>query len=545
MKLGKLKRLCAVALTVVLSSSLVVGCSSSDAAENSQKIIYNLGEDPKTVDPQLNTASGAGNIILNTFEGLMRLDKDNKPAAGIAESYTMSEDGLVYTFKLRDAKWSDGKAVTAEDFKYAWMRALDKNTGAGYASKLYYIKGAEAFNKGTGKAEDVAIKVVDEKTLEVTLDTPTSYFLELTAFPTYMPVRKDIVEANGEAWATKPETYISNGPFKMTAWNMKDSIVVSKNENYWNKDAVKLESVEYKMVAEATTAYAEFKSGRFDMIDAVPPAEIENALNAKHAEVFTEFATYFLVLNVNNDKSGALNKDAVKALQNPKFRQALSIAIDREGIVNNVTKGQQKPAYSFVPPGIPTPSGDFASKKYFDTKPNIEEAKKLLAEAGYPNGQGLPTFTFLINSEGAHAQVAQYLQSAWKELGINVEIQQQEFKVFLTTRKEGKFMIGRHGWSGDYLDPTTFLDMWRVGDGFNEAGYNNANYDKILKDAKKETDPGKRFELLKQAEDMLMADMPVIPLYYYTKVRAISDKIKDLHVSPTGKVDFINAYKAN
>lgn len=545
MKLGKLKRLCAVALSVVLSASLVVGCSTSDATDANQNLIYNLGEDPKTVDPQLNTSSGGGNIILNAFEGLTRMDKDGKPAKGIAEDWTISEDGLVYTFKLRDAKWSDGTAITAEDFKYSWLRALDKKTGAEYASKLYYIKGAKEYNLNGGKAEDVAIKVVDEKTLEVTLETPTAYFLELTAFPTYMPVKKDVVEANGDAWATKPETYVSNGPFKMTAWTMKDSIVLSKNENYWNKDAVKLDSVEFKMVAEDTSAYAEFKSGRFDMIQAVPPAEIENAIKDKHAEVFTEFATYFLILNVNNDKTGTLNKDAVKALQNPKFRKALSAAIDREGIVNEITKGHQQPAFSFVPPGVVTPSGDFADKKYFDTKANMEEAKKLMAEAGYPNGQGLPTFTFLINSEGAHAQVAQYLQSAWKELGVNVEIQQQEFKVFLTTRKEGKYMIARHGWSGDYTDPTTFLDMWRKQDGFNEVGYNNPAYDKLLEDAKVETDAAKRFELLRKAEDMLMEDMPIIPLYYYTKVRAISTNVKDLIISATGKVDFVNAYKAN
>ncbi|MGL4774739.1 MAG: peptide ABC transporter substrate-binding protein [Clostridium sp.] len=534
----KLKKLCALALTVVLSASVVAGCGSSASADNKDTIIYNLGEDPKTIDPQLNTASGAGNIILNTFEGLMRMDENNKPKEGIAESYTMSEDGLVYTFKLKQTKWSDGKELTANDFKYAWTRALDPKTGAEYASKLYYIKGGEAFNQGKGSAEDLGIKVIDNYTLEVTLENPTAYFLELLAFPTYMPTRQDIIEANGDAWATKPETYIGNGPFKLTQWTNKDAIVIEKNENYHNKDVVKLNKVEYKMVAEATTAYAEFKSGRFDMIDSIPPAEIENALKEGHAEIFTEFATYFLLLNQANN-TGSLNPEAVKALNNPKFRKALSVAIDREGIVNNVTKGGQKPATGFVPPGVP----GYENKKYLEANGNIEEAKKLMAEAGYPEGKGLPTFTFLINSEGSHAAVAQYLQDAWKQIGVNVEIQQQEFKVFLTTRKEGKYMIGRHGWSGDYSDPTTFLDLFRSYDGLNETKYKNPEYDALLKAAQKETDSAKRMDLLEKAEEMLMNDMPMIPLYYYTKVRAISKDIKGLIISPTGKVDFVKAYK--
>lgn len=552
MKSTKMKKLCAVALSVVLGTSILAGCGGKDEKAGKQEIVYNLGEDPKTLDPQLNTASGAGNIILNSFEGLTRMDKESKAGPGVAKDWTVSPDGLKYTFNLRDdAKWSDGQGVTAEDFKYAWLRALDPKTAADYAYQLYYIKGGEAYNTSKGNADElaalrekVAINVVDDYTLEVELVAPTSYFTQLTAFATYMPVRKDIIEANGDAWATKADTYVSNGPFKMTEFRMKDAVVLVKNENYWDNANVKLEKLDIKMVAEETTSYAEFKAGTFDMIDAVPPAEIENALNDKQATVFKEFATYFMVLNVGNNVDG-LNADAVKALQNKKFRQALSVAVDRTALVENVTKGHQVPAVGFTAPGVPTPDGkDYTEgKSYISPKGNIEEAKKLLAEAGYPEGKGLPTFNFSINSEGQHSVVAQYLQSAWQQIGIKTEIASQEFKVFQQTRKDGKYMIGRHGWSGDYLDPITFLDMWVTDGGNNEAGYSNKEYDALIKEAKTTPDEAKKYEALRKAEDILMEEMPVIPLYNYTKVRAIKEDVKDINVSPTGKVDFKNAYR--
>ncbi|MGL5352443.1 MAG: peptide ABC transporter substrate-binding protein [Clostridium sp.] len=545
MKSTKMKKLCAVALSVVLGTSILAGCGGKDSAAGKQEVIYNLGEDPKTLDPQLNTASGAGNIILNAFEGLTRMNKDSKADAGVAKDWTVSEDGLKYTFNLRDdAKWSDGQGVTAEDFKYAWIRALDPKTAADYAYQLYYIKGAEEFNTNKGTAEGVAINVVDDYTLEVELVAPTSYFTQLTAFATYMPVRKDIVEANGDSWATKPDTYVSNGPFKMTDYRMKDAIILEKNDNYWDKSNVKLDKLDIRMVGEQTTSYAEFKAGTFDMIDAVPPAEIENAISAKHASVFQEFGTYFLVLNMGNN-ADKLNPEAAKALSNKKFRQALSVAIDRTAIVENVTKGHQVPAVGFTAPGVPTPDGkDFAeSKKYIEPTGNIEEAKKLLAEAGYPEGKGLPKFNFLINSESFHSSVAQYLQSVWKELGVETEISSQEFKVFLETRNQGQYMIGRHGWNGDYLDPLTFLDMWVTDGGNNETGYSNPEYDALIKSAKNTPDEAKKYEYLRKAEDILMEDMPIIPIFYYTKVRAIKEDVKDINVSPTGKVDFKNAYR--
>ena len=228
MKSSKLKKLCAVVLAATLATSLFIGCgdssSNSGSSSSNQQLVFNLGEDPETMDPTLNNSSGAGTMILNAFEGLMVLDENDQPVEGTAESMEVSEDGLVYTFKIReDAKWSDGEAVTADNFKYSWLRALNKETAAEYAYQLFYIKNAEKFYNGEATAEEVGINVIDEKTLEVTLETPTAYFPQLLAFTTYVPLREDIVSANPEGWATNPETYVSNGPFKLVQWDMKES----------------------------------------------------------------------------------------------------------------------------------------------------------------------------------------------------------------------------------------------------------------------------------------------------------------------------------
>jgi len=540
MKSNKLKKICAVALTLALGMSVFAGCGSSDSTKG--YLVYNLGEDPDTIDPTLNTSVGGSTIISNTFEGLMRLDENEKAIPGVAEKMDVSPDGLVYTFTLRkNAKWSDGEAVTAKDFKYSWTRALDKNTASEYAYQLFYIKNGAKFNAGEAKAEDLGIEVKDDNTLVVTLESATSYFPELMAFPTYFPLREDIVSANPEGWANEPETFVSNGPFQLTEWTMKDQFVFKKNDNYWNAKEVKLPGIIMKMVTDENTALASLKSGEFDMIDVVPPAEIANTVNDGLATIYPNLATYMLVFNVG--KQSTLPEDVKKVLSNAKVRKALSIAIDRKAIVENVTKGGQVPAYSFVPKGILNEKGeDFANKEYYDAnKANVEEAKKLLAEAGYPEGKGLPTLEFMYNSEGAHKDVAQVIQQDWAKLGVNVELANQEWKVFLNTRQQGGYEIARHGWSGDYVDPMTFLDLWVTGGGNNDAGYSNPEYDKLVNDAKAEQDPDKRWDLMHQAEAIVMDEMPIIPLYYYTKVKGAKPEVKGVRVSTLGHTLFDKA----
>ena len=540
MKSNKFKKLCAVALTLALGVSVFAGCGNSS---QDRYLIYNLGEDPETIDPTLNTSSGAGTIIQNAFEGLMRLDENDKAIPGVAESYDVSDDSLVYTFHLReDAKWSDGEPVTAKDFEYAWVRALTKETAAEYAYQLYYIKNAEKFLNGEATREELGVEVIDDYTLKVTLEAPTTYFLELTAFTTYFPVREDIVEADPEGWALEPDTYVSNGPFKLTQWDMKDQLIFEKNENYWNASEIKLPGIVYKLVADQNTAYASLKSGEFDMVDTVPPAEIEGGIEEGLVTIYPNLATYMLIFNVG--KQSTLSDEVKEVLSNAKVRRALAIAIDRKALVENVTKAEQVPAYSFVPLGITNEDGEeFANKEYYDAnQANIEEAKKLLEEAGYPNGEGIPTLEFMFNTEGDHKLIAQAIQQDWARIGVNVELSNQEWKVFLNTRQEGGYQIARHGWSGDYIDPMTFLDLWVTGGGNNDAGYSNAKYDELVNAAKVESDPVKRWDMMKQAEDILMEDMPIIPLYYYTKVKGAKPEVKGVRVSTLGNVYFDKAY---
>ena len=543
MTMKKVKRLGALALTLALGMSVLAGCSKNASADGQRNLIYNLGEDPDTIDPTLNTSVGSSTIIASTFEGLMKLDENEKAEYGVAEDMQISEDQLTYTFKLRsDAKWSDGQQVTANDFKFSWLRALNPETAAEYAYQLFYIKNVEAYNSGKATAEEGGIEVVDDQTLVVTLEAPTTYFAELMAFPTYMPLREDIVSADPEGWATKPETYLSNGPFKLVEWTMKDRFVVEKNENYWNADSIKLPGIEFLMVTDENTAYASLQSGEFDMVDSIPASEIENAVASGLGTIYPNLATYMIVLNVG--KQDTLSPEVQKALSNPLVRKALSISIDRKAIVEKVTKGGQAPAYSFVPQGILNDKGEeFASVEYYNAnQANIEEAKALLAEAGYPNGEGLPTLEYMYNSEGAHKDVAQVIQQDWAKIGVNVTLANQEWKVFLNTRQEGQYQIARHGWSGDYVDPMTFLDLWVTNGGNNDAGYSNAKYDELVKKAKAESDQTKRWEYMHEAEAILMDEMPIIPLYYYTKVKGSQDYVKGVRVSSLGHTIFSDAY---
>ena len=550
MKSSKLKKLCAVVLAATLATSLFIGCgdssSNSGSSSSNQQLVFNLGEDPETMDPTLNNSSGAGTMILNAFEGLMVLDENDQPVEGTAESMEVSEDGLVYTFKIReDAKWSDGEAVTADNFKYSWLRALNKETAAEYAYQLFYIKNAEKFYNGEATAEEVGINVIDEKTLEVTLETPTAYFPQLLAFTTYVPLREDIVSANPEGWATNPETYVSNGPFKLVQWDMKDQLVFEKNGNYWDKDSVKLESLTFKLVTDDTTAYSELKAGNFDMVNSVPTNEIEPGIEEGLVHVNPKLGNYYFAINVG--KQDTLSEDVKEVLNNKLVRQALNLAIDRQEIIYNVGKAEQIPAYSFVPQGITDENGnDFASKEYYDPSDmegNIAKAKELLKEAGYENGNGIPTIELMYNSEGAHKDICQIIQQNWEEIGVNVELTNQEWAVFLNTRQQGDYQIARHGWIGDYIDPMTFLDLWVTGGGNNDCGFSNARYDELIAAAKVETDSAKRLEMLREAEDILMDEMPILPIYYYTTVTAANENVKGVRISTLGKISFKYAYK--
>lgn len=541
----RLKKILAMTLSTAIVGGTFLGCGSSNSTASSrgseQKIVYNIAADPKTIDPQLNSAVDGSKVIRNAFEGLMREIENGEVENGIAESYEVSEDGLVYTFHIRDnAKWSDGEDVTASDFEYGWKRALNPKTAAEYAYQLFYVKNGEAYNSGKASVDDVGIKVIDDKTIEVTLESAVPYFLSLLAMPVYYPVRQDIVEEYGDKWALKPETYVSNGPFKMTEWNNKESMTFVKNENYWDADNVKLETLVFRLIDDQTTTLSAFRNGELDIMEQPPTTEIQTLISEGVAKIYPYLGTYFYVVNVSGE---GLSSKAVDALQDVRVRKALSLAIDRTLITEKVSMGGETPATSYVPKGLTDTQGDEFHKDYSDVTTNIEEAKKLLEEAGYPNGEGLPTITFTYNTASNHQMIAQAIQDMWKtNLGINVELKNEEWAVFQNTRNNFQYEICRHGWIGDYNDPMTFLDMWVTGSGQNNAGYSNAEYDSLIDQAKAEQDGTKRTELLRQAEDILMEDMPIIPIYYYTNIVCANDNVKGYVKSPLGAMLFRKAY---
>lgn len=551
----KKSKFIAVAMTVALAGSILAGCGSTsksgtESASGNKVIKVNLGADPKTIDPGLNNSVEGGKVIVNAFQGLTDLDKDEKVIPGVAEKWDISKDGLHYTFHLRkDAKWSDGKPVKAQDFEYAWKRALNPDTASEYAFQLFYLKNGEAYNqsqnpKATKKAtvDQVGVKATDDNTLDVTLEGATPYFLALMSFPTYMPIRKDIVEKNPKDWATKPETYVSNGPFMMKELKMKDSINFVKNPNYWDTKNVKLDSVQFKVLDQESSYFAAFKTGQIDMIDKPPVQEIPNLLKDGTAKSYPYLGTYYYDFNVSAN-AASVNPEAAKALSDVRVRKALSLAIDREAITSKVSKGGEKPATSFVPSGVTDDKGvKFKNKEYYKTTADVEQAKKLLAEAGYTDGKGFPKLELIYNTLQMHQSMAAAVQDMWKKnLGIDITLRNLERKVQLTEANKHNFVLNRDGWIADYNDPMTFLDIFTTTNGNNYSGYNNPKYDALITAAKVEVNAEKRAAMLHEAEDMLMNDMPIMPIFEYTEVVCMNKKLTGVHVSNLGFFYFRDA----
>jgi len=497
-----------------------------------QILRFNLDADPPSVDPQLNTDSSGAMVINNTFEGLMRNDALGKPEPAMAESVDISEDKTVYTFHLRkDAKWSDGKTVTAEDFKYAWLRGLDPKVASEYAYQLYYIKGGQDYFKGKGKREDVGLEVLDDYTLRVVLEAPTPYFLNLVTFFTYMPVRKDIVDQKPEGWAKDPQLTVSNGPFVVSEYKINDKIILTPNENYWDRENIKLEKMILTMIIEGSTVLTAYDNDEIDVISGqVPVQEIpKRQMEDTTFKTLPYLGTYYYLFNVDRAPTNDIN-----------IRKALSLAIDREAIVNQITKAGQMPATGFVPNGLIDSKGnDFratAGDYNMSTKANIELAREYLAKAGYPNGKGLAPIELMYNTSESHKAIAEAIQSMWKEnLGIDVTLANQEWAVFKTTRSMGNFQVMRSVWLGDYNDPMTFLDMWTSYSGNNNAQWRatedgkfpeNKKFTQLIEESKLVSGEV-RDEKLYAAEKIMMDEAIIAPLYYYTGVVMIKDKVKN------------------
>ena len=490
-----------------------------ETADGEKILRTNNGSEPGSLDPALAQGTHESWVLDHAFEGLMKLNSDLEIVEGMAESYEVSEDKLTYTFKIRDdAKWSNGDPVTAEDFEFSWKRALDPDLASDYAHQLYYIKGGEAYNTKEGEVEDVMVKAEDEKTLVVTLENPTAYFLELTAFYTLYPVSKKAVEANAD-WAKNVDTYVSNGPFKLTEWVHSANLKMRKNDEYYDKDMVKLDGIDLDIIEDENTTWQKYEGGDYDFLTPLPQAVVAEMKANDNPElvIAEQVGTYYYNLNSNYEMD-----NGVKPFANPKIRKAMAMSLDTTTIVEKIAQGGQYAAEGVVPLGLKDENG----KEYRDevgrlVEFNEEEAKKLFEEGLKEEGLTAADFknvVLLYNTSEAHKKIAQAAQEMWRvNLGVEIQLENVEFQVKLDREKSGDYQISRAGWIGDYADPITFLELWHSKSSFNDAKYNNPEYDKLIDIAKTSPDNKERFDAMRDAEKMLMEDMPVVPVYFYTQ----------------------------
>ncbi len=475
--------------------------------------------EPRDLDPQRVLSGQEMRIVENVFEPLVDLDpKTLNPIPAVAQSWTSSADGLVWTFKLRnDAKWSNGDLVTAEDFVYAWTRLLDPNTASEYAYFAYFIKNAEKFNsKKLADLNHLGIRAKDAHTLELTLESATPYLLKLLYFPSLYPAHRKTIEKFGKNW-TRPENMVSNGPFVLSKWEVNKIISLKKSPTYRDKDHVTLTEVHFYPTENVMTEENMFRTGKLHVTWGIPAEKVATWKKSKKGE----FQSDLLLMNHYNEFN--ITK---KPLDDKRVRKALVLAVDRTQLVNFVTKGNEPPAYAFNPPGI----GDFKPKKRLPIDGSrIAEAKKLLAEAGYKDGNGFPTVELLYSTDANLKKVAEALQEMWKRnLGVSIGIVNQEYKVFLNTLRNHDFQISMTRWGADYDDPMTFFTLYVTGGGNNTIQFNNPKYDALVTEAGKNLPQAKRMELFQQIEDLLATEAPINPLYYESHNYLVSPSVVGL-----------------
>ena len=563
----KMKNIAAVAMAGCMAASLAAcGGSASTAASTETStaasteaatgeestgtasgFTVQYGPNPETLDPALNSAIDGANTLITVFEPLLLIDENNEVIPGQAESYTVSDDGLVWTFTMRDGlKWSDGSDLTAKDFEYSFKRLAAPDTAAPYAETVVgMIDGyadatgnPDADGNTTTEPDFDALNVVaseDGKTLTVTLSYPCAYFDKLAAFAAMSPVQQATVEANGDAWCTAPDTFVCNGPYYISEWVPSERIVLAKNPNYvggWDTSKIVSDTITLLLLEDSSAAYAAYNSGEAQLVKDVPTDEIPSLTKAEDGGDFyvdTILGTYYISLN-----------DQKEPFTDPNVRKALSLAIDRDYVANTIMQGTYTPAYNMVGPGIVDESGMFYDnandgKTYIsdDYEANLEAAKQALADAGYPNGEGFPTIEYSTNDAGYHTPVAEYLQQAWGELGITVNINKVEWASFTPLRRAGDYDASRNGWVMDYNDPSNMLELFTTSNGNNDGKYSSADFDAAV-EASKVADKSVHFQKLHEAEDILMNDYACIPVAYYNDFWLQSPSLKGTWHSPYG-----------
>lgn len=525
-------------------------------------LIWNIGMEPKTWDPQLNTSGAGGHVIINLYDGLVRDTKEGIKMA-TAESYEVSANAegvadTVYTFKLRDdAKWSDGQSVTANDFEYAWKRACSPEMASPYAFLITdYIKGAYEYFSGTGSRDDVGVKALDEHTLQVELIQPTAYFLNLVSFFTYMPCREDMA-STGEGWEKDPAKCITNGAFYLEEYKIGSHVLLKKNENFWNKDNVKLAGIKGLFITDATTSLQGYEAGEINVTSTLPGEEIPRLL-AEDPNFVSEPALGTTYIEFNMD---------AEIVNDVNVRKALSLAIDRKLLCDQVLRNGAVPATALVAPGFKLSTGESmrAMDEFgnvmteYEINPNgaeVDKAREYLAAAGYPNGEGFPEIELLYYEKGSNSQIAEALQQMWKEnLGINVKLKVEEFATYANTINSGNFTITIYDWGADYNDPMTMLSLFSA-TGMNDSRWRYKEYagvpdDTTLNPENKPYDDAvimasqtlgtERDGYLKEAEDVLMNNMVICPLYYTVATYVVDhSRVTGPGRTPIGMWDFRN-----
>ena len=581
-----MKKILALLLALIMMFALVAcgGGNTPAPAGDASSIAVCLASEPDTLDPALNSAVDGATLISHLFSGLAKWSQDSNGALVIVpdaaeelvEGVENADGTVTYTYTLRDGlKWSDGKDVTAGDFAFAWQRAASEDLGADYGYMFEVVDGygTDALN----------VKAVDDKTLEVTLANAVSYWNELLAFPTYFPVREDVV-AN-EGWATEPTTYVSNGPYTMTGWDHNSVITLEKNPNYVDADEILMDKIEFYLSDDANNMVANFKNGTWQLIDDVPTNEMAS-LQAEYPDEYVvagQIGTYYVCWNINEDilpaDSGLTGVEAENA--RAEIRNAVSLLFDRNYIVEEIGQAGQVPASSFVAMGMTNPDGtqfyetagnNAGFTGYYDVSKEavesnyaqaIEVLKKYYA---YDEAAGkftnFPSMTYLYNTSEAHKAIGEYLQAQLAGVGITMNLENQEWNTFLNTRKNGDYSIARNGWLADYNDPICFLDMWTTGSGNNDVQFGKGanaeakvysldltdlgydvkvengtwaeTYDVIIKLIKSCTDNGVRYQLMHRAEDLLMSTGCICPLYFYTDTYMINKDVKGFFANPLG-----------
>ena len=528
-----MKKLFAVLIVSLMILSCGGGKKTGDSKESKEgtTVTLNFTQEAESIDPQLTTDTVGTKTNALISEGLTRQDEKGAPVAGIAEKWETSEDGLVWTFHLREnAKWENGEPITANDFKFAWLRALDPNVAARYAYMFYMIKGAEEYNIGKGSKEEVGIKVVDDKTLEVTLKSPTAYFPAIICYQTFAPLNEKFYNRYKGQYATEVGKILSSGPYKLVSWTRNEGSTYIKNENYWDKDRIKINNVEIKMISDPEAALQAFNNGKLDVVP-LNTMQYEKYKNDSRLTFYDDGSAWYLLFNT---KKGIL--------KNKKIRQAFTLAIDKKELTKMLGKTGE-PAYGIIPPFVQGAEKAFreeAGNTY--TEYNPEKSKKLLVDGLKElKLDEVPEMFLFIDDRGSNLVIAQYVQrKIKKELGVGISLEIVPFSERIDRMKQSNFDIVLGGWSADYNDALSYMDLYMTGNGNNYTSFTNAKYDELLKIAQTSPDQKARITAMIEAEKILGDEMPIGMLYFRKQAVVINPRLKNMKFKAVGSEYYIH-----